>query len=155
MEARHEEEMAHDDGSDRFANSLEEAILDLQAMDQENKRKQKERRALHEKQRQEMEARHEEEMRSLRESHANEIVLGTQPLHLHDHEQVHFLTTPAATEVASLSKAVVLAPEAGASKVVVEEYDEDLDDQAVRGQPAWRFVLFLIIGAVVVEEYDE
>merc|ERR1719235_3156365 len=60
---------AHGDGSDRFANSLEESILDLQAMDQENKRKQKERHEQHEKERQALRAQHEKEMQALHARH--------------------------------------------------------------------------------------
>jgi len=63
---------AHGDGSDRFANRLEESMLDLQEMDHENKEKAKARHAQHEKENQALHAKFEKERQEMHEKFERE-----------------------------------------------------------------------------------
>lgn len=150
---------AHGDGSDRFANSLEESILDLQAMDAENKRKQAERHALHEKERQALHARHEQEMQALRARHEEEIA-------------VHMPTTPITVPKSSAQQAGKADATQQLKELITEEkeqnqelkqlitvekkesekFRQDEDDESEEEawqRPAWQVGLFLVIGVFV------
>lgn len=151
---------AHGDGSDRFANGLEESILDLQAMDRENKRKQKERHELHEKQKQALRAQHDAEMQALHARHEEEkkallqLVTSQSPSLSLSQSPSEDQATRAAVDDQLKQLLTVEKEETEQLKeelVVQKEESERLmdDNSAENGQPAWRFVLFLLIAAIV------